>query len=330
MTPLIRPRLDQQQAAGGSFPPRPEDLGMAVSRTPWLRWAMVVAALVVMISGCVGDSLGRPAASPVITSPGRAAPPPERATPRSPSPNGPLATSTTSAPVAVWQVGAHPLPRRPDGYAEVRPTPPPLIERRLPTKDNLAPPTDGHYRSRISPVPLAILARSTWQPDCPVAVDDLRYLTMSFWGFDDRAHTGEMIVNSTVATAVTKAFGELYARHFPIEAMQVTTPAELTVPPTGDGNNTSAFVCRPTRGQTTWSAHAYGLAVDLNPFCNPYINGNLVIPALASAYLDRTNHRPGMVLPGDRTVGAFAAIGWSWGGSWNVPKDWMHFTATGH
>ena len=139
-----------------------------------------------------------------------------------------------------------------------------------------------------------------------------------------------MIVNATVATAVTKVFGQLYARHFPIEEMRVTTPVELTAPPTGDGNNTSAFVCRPTRGQTTWSAHAYGLAVDLNPFCNPYLNGNLVLPELASAYLDRANHRPGMVLPGDQTVREFAAIGWSWGGSWNVPKDWMHFTATGH
>ena len=48
--------------------------------------------------------------------------------------------------------------------------------------------------------------------------------------------------------------------------------------PTGDGNNTSAFVCRPTRGATTWSAHAYGLAVDVNPFCNPYLKGALVLP----------------------------------------------------
>src|SRR2546421_290335 len=90
-------------------------------------------------------------------------------------------------------------------------------------------------------------APATARQACPVAVGDLRYLTMSFWGFDHRAHTGEMIVNTTVAAAVTKGFGQLYARHFPIEEMRVITPAELTAPPTGDGNNTSAFVCRPTR-----------------------------------------------------------------------------------
>ena len=289
--------------------------------------ALVVAVLVAMISGCAGSPAGKPAAAPVITSPGSAAP--QRTRPPSHSPTGTVAT-TTPAPVAVWQVGAHPLPRRPDGYGAVLPTPPQLIDRRLPSRDNLAPPTDGHYHSTISLVPVAILARSTWQPVCPVAAADLRYLTMSFWGFDNRAHTGEMIVNATVATAVTKVFGELYARHVPIEEMQVTTLAELTASPTGDGNNTSAFVCRPIRSHTTWSAHAYGLAVDLNPFCNPYINGNLVLPELASAYRNRAHHRPGMVVPGDPTVHAFAAIGWSWGGSWNVPKDWMHFTATGH
>jgi len=216
-----------------------------VSRVLSLRWAVVVAVLVTMISSCAAGPAGKPAAVPV----------PERATPRNPTPTSTVAT-TTPAPVAVWQVGARPLPRRPDGYGEVLPTPPQLIDRRLPTRDNLAPPTDGRYHSTISRVSPAILARSTWQPGCPVAASDLRYLTMSFWGFDNRAHTGEMIVNGTVATAVTKVFGELYARHFPLEQMQVTAPAELTASPTGDGNNTSAFVCRPTRGLSTWSAHA--------------------------------------------------------------------------
>jgi hypothetical protein len=223
---------------------------MVLSRALALRWAMVVAVLVAMISGCAASPARKPAATPVITSSDRAVPTPQRETPPSPTPTGTVAT-TTPAPLAVWQLGAHSLPRRPDGYGEVLPTPPQLIDRRLPTRDNLAPPTDGHYHSTISPVSPVILARSTWQPACTVAADELRYLTMSFWGFDSRAHTGEMIVNITVATAVTKVFGELYARHFPIEEMRVTTLAELTASPTGDGNNTSTFVCRPTRGQTS-------------------------------------------------------------------------------
>ncbi len=179
------------------------------------------------------------------------------------------------------------------------------------------------------PIPPDVLARSTWQSACPVGKDDLRYLTMSFWGFDNKPHTGEMIVNKSVATAVTQVFGKLFQAKFPIEEMRVTGKSELDAAPTGDGNATAAFVCRPTRGATTWSAHAYGLAVDINPFCNPYRKGDLVLPELASSYLDRSSPRPGMIRAGDVVERAFTAIGWTWGGTWTSPKDLMHFSQTG-
>ena len=111
--------------------------------------------------------------------------------------------------------------------------------------------------------------------------------------------------------------------------MRLVTGADLEAHPTGDGNNTAAFVCRAARKQTRWSAHAYGLAVDINPFQNPYRRGDLVLPELAGAYLDRSPSRPGMVQPGDAVTGAFAAIGWTWGGTWRTPRDLMHFSATG-
>jgi D-alanyl-D-alanine carboxypeptidase-like protein len=251
-------------------------------------------------------------------------PPPSPAPASSASPS---ATTTVTPPA--WQVGAHPLPRRPDGFGEVQPTPAVLRDRDLPTRDFLPPPAGDRYTSTISEVPAGVLARSTWQAACPVSVNDLRYLTMSFWGFDGRTHTGEMLVNASAAQAVTRVFGELFAARFPIEEMRITSTQALDAPPTGDGNDTSAFVCRPVRGQTNWSSHAYGLAIDLNPFCNPYTARDLVLPELASAYLDRSWKRPGMVLAGDATVRAFAAIGWSWGGAWTSPTDRMHFTATG-
>ena len=169
----------------------------------------------------------------------------------------------------------------------------------------------------------------SWAPGCPVPLTDLRYLTVSFRGFDGRLHTGELVVNASVAKAVVGVFRKLYAADFPIEEMRLVTTADLEAPPTGDGNNTAAFVCRRTRGQSTWSAHAYGLAVDVNPFMNPYQNDDLVLPELASAYLDRGWRRPGMVRPGDVVTAAFAAAGWDWGGDFASVSDRMHFTATG-
>ncbi|WP_307795729.1 M15 family metallopeptidase [Amycolatopsis sp. 195334CR] len=226
-------------------------------------------------------------------------------------------------------MGARPLPLRADGFGEVLPTPPELADRHLPTADLLPPPATGDYASTIEAVPGEVLARSTWQPGCPVGAAQLRYLTMSFWGFDGRVHTGEMLVNASAAQPVTEAFGALFTAKFPIEEMRVTRADELDAPPTGDGNNTTAFVCRPVRGQSSWSAHASGLAVDVNPFCNPYLKGDLVLPELASAYTDRGRERPGMIVPGGVAERAFRAVGWTWGGTWTSPKDLMHFSATG-
>jgi hypothetical protein len=249
-------------------------------------------------------------------------------------PAGPTtpATPTTRAPVArAWRVGARPLPLRPDGFGKVLPTPAALRDRRLPTTDRLPPPPAGRFRSTSRPIGPAVRARmgDTWKPGCPVGLADLRYVTVSFRGFDGRAHTGELVVHQRVAAGVVAVFARLYRARFPIEQMRLVTGADLKAHPTGDGNNTAAFVCRAARKQTRWSAHAYGLAVDVNPFQNPYRRGDLVLPELAGAYLDRDRRRPGMVRPGDVVTTAFADIGWTWGGTWRSPRDFMHFSATG-
>ncbi|TDV39706.1 M15 family metallopeptidase [Actinophytocola oryzae] len=278
-----------------------------------MRRVLVLAAIV--LAGCSSTPPAPPTAPRTVTPPASSA-----------------TTAATASPAPVtpqWTVGATPLPLRPDGFGQVLPTPPVLRNRALPTADRLPPPADGRYAATVAPVPPDVLARSTWRPSCPVASADLRYLTMSFWGFDGRAHTGEMIVGSRYAEAITRAFGHLYDARFPLEEMRVVSPAELNVPPTGDGNNTTAFVCRSATGQTRWSAHAYGLALDVNPFCNPYIRGDLVLPELASSYVDRGDVRPGMIEPGDVVVRSFTAIGWSWGAEWTTPKDIQHFSATG-
>jgi hypothetical protein len=179
------------------------------------------------------------------------------------------------------------------------------------------------------PAPERVIARSTWQPGCPVRRADLAWIRMTYWGFDMTRHSGEMLVNGSVAADVVDVFRHLYRARFPIESMGIATRADLHAPPTGDGNVTGSFACRPIRGGTAYSEHAYGLAVDLNPFQNPYRNGDVVLPELASAYLDRAWVRPGMITPGGSAVRAFASIGWKWGGDWSRVKDYQHFSANG-
>jgi hypothetical protein len=181
----------------------------------------------------------------------------------------------------------------------------------------------------MGPVPPDVLARSSWKPACPVKPDQLRYLTMSFRGFDARAHTGEMLINADVAQTVVGVFKKLFTAGFPIEEMQISPEAELNLPPTGDRNNTEGFVCHAKRGQKQWPARAYGLAVDLNSFNNPYVSGDLVVPELASSYLNRDWVRSGMVVDGGPAVTAFESAGWKWGGRWPGPVYFAHFSING-
>jgi hypothetical protein len=190
-------------------------------------------------------------------------------------------------------------------------------------------PGNGFTARVTDPAPRPVVARSTWHPGCPVGQADLAWLRLTYRGFDGARHSGEMLVRGSVADDLVDVFRRLYDAAFPIESMGIARPEDLDAPPTGDGNVTESFVCRPVRGETVYSQHAYGLAVDLDPFQNPYHRGDAVLPELASAYLDRGWLRPGMITPDGPAVRAFASIGWEWGGDWSSLKDYQHFSLNG-
>ena len=272
---------------------------------------------------------GPVAAGPDTTLPGPAtttAPSTSSTTTAPPPTTTTLPPGVTPAPD--W-LGTRPLPLDDNGDPVALPTPPELSDRRFVTPDHLPPPPDDAFYSTTSPVPDQVLARATWEEGCPTSVEELAYLTLSFRGFDGLAHTGELIVAASVAEDIVSVFEALFEAGFPIEEMRITPPEFLDAEPTGDGNDTESFVCRPATGGTTWSQHALGLAIDINPFHNPYLRGDVLIPELAGDYLDRQRGLPGMITEGDVVTDAFDAIGWGWGGRWNTLKDWQHFSQSG-
>lgn len=242
------------------------------------------------------------------------------------------AKPTTTQPDAfarpAW-LGQSTLPLREDGNGAVEPTPPELAPRVLRTPPVFPQPPESEFRFTLGPVPPEVLARSSWVPECPVTVDQLAYVTLSHHGFDGEVHTGELLLNAAVAEDVVGVFRKLFDAEFPIEEMRVVRLEEVDDPPTGDWNDTTSFVCRPAVGSNGWSQHAFGLAVDINPFHNPYLKADLVIPELASYYTDRELRQNGMLYAESVAVQAFAEIGWAWGGNWRTLKDWMHFSQSG-
>jgi len=314
---------------------------------PDRRWGRALACLVVVLlpAGCqAGAAVSRP---PGRVPAGTVTPPPPPSPTPTPSPQEgpgppfldaatpgaapavPAPPASVSVPSRPWWLGTRPLALNPDGTGVVGDTPAELRDRRLPPGAPLPVPDGEVFTATIERVPDEIAARSTWNPSCPVPLDELRYVRLPYWGFDDRPHGGELLVNARVAEDLVAVFRVLFESRFPIEDMRIVAGPDVTAPPTGDGNNTTAFVCRSAVGSSRWSEHAYGLAVDINPFHNPYVAGTSLIPELSGAYTDRSWRRPGMVVAGDEVTEAFALIGWGWGGEWNSSKDWMHFSATG-
>ena len=175
----------------------------------------------------------------------------------------------------------------------------------------------------------ALRASGAWTPACPISLDDLRLVTLTYWGFDGRAHTGRLVLNRDAVTPVVGALHSLYDARFPIRRMVSVEAYGANDERSMRADNTSAFNGRFVAGSTVWSQHAYGRAIDIDPFENPEIQNGKVYPATAARFVDRTLGLPGMITPGDVVVRAFAAVGWRWGGDWHSLKDYQHFSATG-
>jgi hypothetical protein len=73
-------------------------------------------------------------------------------------------------------------------------------------------------------------------------------------------------------------------------------------------NSVGGYNCREVTGKPGfWSAHAFGVALDINPSTNPY----------------GKNAKSDMPV---NFVQLFKAEGWGWGGEWSSVKDGMHFS----
>jgi hypothetical protein len=174
-----------------------------------------------------------------------------------------------------------------------------------------------------------MLESGSWAPGDPVAISDLRLLTLSFWGFDAAAHTGQLVVNASVAGDVVRAMKALYVARFPIRRMRLVDAYGASDDRSMAADNTSAYNGRKVSGTTSWSMHAYGLAIDIDPLENPEVQNGKVYPPTGARYADRSLHAKGMIHPGDTVIRAFAAIGWKWGGDWHSLKDYQHFSSNG-
>lgn len=140
----------------------------------------------------------------------------------------------------------------------------------------------------------ARMTTASWHPGCPVGRSALRTLSINYWGFDGYRHRGTLVIAAWAAKDFVGAFSSLYAHSIPLRyiyPMDVFGWSSVT----NGGNdyasmkadNTSAFNCRWVDGSPgVMSPHAWGTAVDLNTFENPYDSATGWTPTAAWAGID--------------------------------------------
>jgi D-alanyl-D-alanine carboxypeptidase-like protein len=201
----------------------------------------------------------------------------------------------------------------------------------------LAPGFQSSVQPLPQPVQTQLKAAGVWHRGCPVGLSDLRLLTVSHRDFRGRTRTGQLVVNKSATAPLRRVFRRLYALRFPIRHLTLADAYAPEAQRPNDGDISGSFECRQAvpspctggRGTGTWSMHAFGLAVDINPVENPYVGCGQSRNPTARRFRERSRHHRGMVTR--RAIAAFRSVGWGWGGAWaGNTKDYMHFSSTGH
>lgn len=169
----------------------------------------------------------------------------------------------------------------------------------------------------------------SYKTDCTIPYEDLRYISVRYYDFDNQVQTGEIICNKAIAQDLVEIFYELYCNEYQIDKIRLVDEYQADDDLSCADNNTSCFNFRTVDGTSTLSKHAQGLAIDINPYQNPYVtypNGKeRISPAGSEPYADRSSGLPHIITENDLCYQLFTAHGFTWGGHWKTLKDYQHF-----
>ena len=164
---------------------------------------------------------------------------------------------------------------------------------------------------------------------CTIPRSELRYLRLSHVDAEGQEHVGELVCHRRIAQEVCDIFRTLYQARYPVERMQLIDRYEADDERSMQANNTSCFNYRTVVGTRMLSAHARGMAIDLNPRYNPHVRQSggkrCVSPRGSQSYADRSKSYPYKIVQGDLAHRLFRQHGFQWGGAWRSSKDYQHF-----
>jgi hypothetical protein len=210
----------------------------------------------------------------------------------------------------------------------ISPPPPVTTSAPVPTSGSgtASGPADPAGFTWSSRTPSAADLGSSWRDGCPVGPSSLRWVSFSHYDMAGAVRTGTLVIHRDIEAASRKAFASLFTQRFPIQSALPVSEFGSDDDASMAANNTSAFNCRyavTNPPSTTWSNHAYGRAIDVNPRTNPYVLAGEVLPPNGAEFADRDRQHQGGLYRGGAALKAFTSNGFEWGGAWRNP-DYQH------
>jgi hypothetical protein len=165
-------------------------------------------------------------------------------------------------------------------------------------------------------------------PKCPEEIRKRqRLVTVEYYSMDGLVHRGQLVLDADLVSDVKRVFALALKERFPVRSVIPISDKRFRKDGRWDdelsmeADNTSSFNYREVTGGGRLSNHAYGRAVDINTFENPYIKGETVLPR-GSHYDPKV---AGTFTADSPLVLEFKRLGWAWGGDWTTPRDYQHF-----
>jgi hypothetical protein len=158
-----------------------------------------------------------------------------------------------------------------------------------------------------------------------ITYDDLSYLHVLYYDFDNNIQEGEIICSNEIAEDLLEIFQTLYDNQYQIEKIRLVDDYNADDEASMADNNTSCFNYRTIAGTDRISNHSYGKAIDINPLYNPYITTKggteNISPANSTQYADRTAVFAHKIDADDLCYKLFIQHGFTWGGDWQNSKE---------
>lgn len=194
--------------------------------------------------------------------------------------------------------------------------------------------------STIDEATLKYINNKSYKKNNNISIEDLRLIKVLYYDFNNQIQEGKLIVNKLIEEDTIYIFKKLYENKYQLNSVELIDKFY-----TGDNletdsisiknNNTSCFNYRIIEDKDYLSYHALGLAIDINPYNNPYIinrNGKLDYSNLDEQEIyyasNRDSNIPHVITHDDLAYKLFKERGFEWGGDWN-PKyesiDYQHF-----